>query len=88
MLFLGEKEVGILLLIIMSNIIFINFSKPIYKKNYKNFKRNRFNSDNAPSRFQNNNRQFQKENQEIEIDISNLQYPINSNIKFYNLFIL
>ena len=22
------------------------------------------------------------------IDISNLQYPINSNIKFYNLFIL
>ena len=88
MLFHGEKEVIIHLLIIMSNIIFINFSKPIYKKNYKNFKRNRFNSDNAPSRFQNNNRQFQKENQEIEIDISNLQYPINSNIKFYNLFIL
>ena len=72
----------------MSIFLFNLFRKPIYKKNYKNFKRNRFNSDNAPSRFQNNNRQFQKENQEIEIDISNLQYPINSNIKFYNLFIL
>ena len=80
MLFLGEKEVDIHLLIIMSNIIFINYSKPIYKKNYKNFKRNRFNSDNGISRYQNNNRQFQRENQEIEIDISNLQYPINSKI--------
>ena len=82
MLFLGEKEVDIHLLIIMSNIIFINYSKPIYQKNYKNFKRNRFNSDNAPSRFQNNNRQFQRENQEIEIDISNLKYPINSKLYF------
>ena len=83
MLFLGEKEVDIHLLIIMSNIIFINFSKPIYKKNYKNFKRNRFNSDNGISRYQNNNRQFQRENQEIEIDISNLKYPINSKLFFY-----
>ena len=80
MLLHGEKEVIIHLLIIMSNIIFINYSKPNYKKNYKNFKRNRFNSDNGISRYQNNNRQFQRENQEIEIDISNLQYPINSKI--------
>ena len=78
MLFLGEKEVDIHLLIIMSNIIFINYSKP----NYKNFKRNRFNSDNGISRYQNNNRQFQRENQEIEIDISNLKYPINSKLYF------
>jgi len=80
----GEKEVDIHLLITMSKIILINiiffkiYRKPIYKKNYKNFKRNRFNSDNAPSRFQNNNRRYQRESQEIEIDISNLQYPINS----------
>lgn len=86
MLFLGEKEVDIHLLIIMSNIIFINYSKPIYKKNYKNFKRNRFNSDNAPNRFQNNNnnnRIPQKENQEIEIDISNLKYSINSKLIYF-----
>ena len=91
MLFHGEKEVQVdfLLLIIMSNYFLFNFifRKPIYKKNYKNnFKRNRFNSDNAPNRFQNNNnnnRIPQKENQEIEIDISNLKYSINSKLIYF-----
>ena len=90
MLFHGEKEVQVdfLLLIIMSIFIFNFFKKPIYTKNNKNFKRNRFNSNIAPSRFQkNNNRIPQKENQEI-IDISNFQYLINSKFIFYQIFSL
>ena len=70
----------------MSIFLFNLFRKPIYKKNYKNFKRNRFNSDNAPNRFQNNNnnnRIPQKDNQEIEIDISNLKYSINSKLIYF-----
>ena len=88
MLFHGEKEVQVdfLPLIIMSIFLFNLVRKPIYKKNYKNFKRNRFNSDNAPNRFNNNNRIPQKENQEIEIDISNLHYPINSKLFYKNTF--
>jgi hypothetical protein len=90
MLFHVEKEVQVdfLLLIIMTIFIFNFFRKPIYTKNNKNFKRDRFNSDNATFRFQknNNNRIPQKKNQEIEIDISNLQYPINSKFIFITFF--
>lgn len=50
--------------------------KNYYKKN--NFKRTRFNSDNATTgyKIQNNNSNNNNNNQDIEIDISNLKYPI------------
>lgn len=61
---------------------FNDVEKPIFKNKNKNFKRNRFNSDNAPSRFQRNNQPKEKEVEEIEIDISNLKYSLNIKYKY------
>lgn len=64
--------------------------KPYYKKNKYDYKRNRFNSDNAPSSFQRgSNQQREKVVEEIEIDMSNLKYPLNSNIlALFNIYYL
>lgn len=61
---------------------FNDYEKPIFKNRNRDFKRNRFNSDNAPSRFQRNNQQKEKEVEEIEIDISNLKYSLNIKYKY------
>ena len=57
----------------------IDFSDKRKQKNYykkNNFKRSRFNSDNATTGYKIQNNNTNNNNQDIEIDISNLKYPI------------
>lgn len=60
-----------------------DYNEKHYKKDYyhnnKHYKRNRFNSDNAVSYKQKENNEYKpqlNQNQNIEIDISNLKYPV------------
>ena len=60
-----------------------DYNEKYYKKDYyhnnKHYKRNRFNSDNAVSYKQKENNEYKpqlNQNQNIEIDISNLKYPV------------
>ena len=66
-----------------------DYGEKPYKKNYKKFKRNRFNSDNDGKKYKNNNyyqnygsNNSNKSNKEIEIDISNLKYSLNIKNKY------
>ena len=57
----------------------IDFSDKRKQKNYykkNNFKRSRFNSDNATTGYKIQNNNTSNSNQDIEIDISSLKYPI------------
>ena len=56
-----------------------HYKKDYYHNNNKYYKRNRFNSDNAVSYKQKENNEYKpqlNQNQNIEIDISNLKYPV------------
>ena len=66
-----------------------DYGEKPYKKNYKKFKRNRFNSDNDGKKYKNNyyyqnygSNNSNKSNKEIEIDISNLKYSLNIKNKY------
>ena len=56
-----------------------HYKKDYYHNSNKYYKRNRFNSDNAVSYKQKENNEYKpqlNQNQNIEIDISNLKYPV------------
>ena len=67
-----------------SNKSSFDYSEKYYKKGgYYKYKRNRFNSGDDGRRYKNYNyNNYYNNNQEIEIDISNLKYPLNIKIKY------
>ena len=67
-----------------SNKSSFDYGDKYYKKGYYKYKRNRFNSgdDGKKYKYYKYNNNYYNNNQEIEIDISNLKYPLNIKNKY------